>query len=122
MPDTIAGLALILGSVVFVAAAILIRHHKTPTSARPAAQPPRAEVGTKGQCTQSGCGYPASAWVVVADDLGGGVRHVCKGCHDEGLARKWWRLSLGSNPTALDFEIADDLDRLEQLANGGDVA
>jgi hypothetical protein len=61
-------------------------------------------------------------WVIAADQFGGGVRHLCVGCHDEGKAHGWWRISLGANPTALDFEIADDLDRLEQLANGDGAA
>jgi hypothetical protein len=71
------------------------------------------------QCDSTGCGYPASAWVIVSEDLGGGVRHVCQGCHDEGAVYKWWRASLGGNPSALDFEIADDVDRIEIYANGG---
>jgi hypothetical protein len=115
-------LAVALILVIYGGWALVVRKFKTPTPTRPAAQLPRVGVGAKGQCENTGCGYLASMWVIVADRFGGGVRHLCVGCHNEGVKFGWWRISLGANPTPFDFELADDLDRLEQLANEGGVA
>jgi hypothetical protein len=104
-------------ALLYLAATITLRRFKTPAPGA-TGNTPRTGAGTKTQCDSNGCGYPASAWVIVADDLGGGVRRVCKGCEDEGRAFGWWKTRLPNNATALDFEIAGDLEVIEDYANG----